>query len=456
MDYGTGRRIAVLVICCSAVLVAGLDTTALNVALPAISRDLHSDIAGAQWTIASYTLVLACLLTFSGALGDRIGRRTVFQIGLGIFAAGSLACSLAPSLGWLVGFRMVQAVGGSMLSPAAMAIVTHVFAQPADRVRALGIWSGAYGVSIAAGPCLGGLLVDGIGWEAVFWINVPICLAALVATAVFVPQSRADRARRLDPPGQLLVIGFLGLLIFAIIEAPHRGWGSPMVVGAFAGSAVCLALLIRQELRTPEPLVDVRAFRSPKLSGATVIAVLAYFALGGFLFLNTFYLQEVRGDRPVIAGLELLPMAAAMVVGGPVAGRLVARWGTRFTLQVGTVVAAAASILLTFTFDTGGQIPLLLGYALFGAGIGIVNPPITNAAVSGLPAAQSGVASSLASTSRQVGQCLGVAVIGSVVAGYSGALASAEAFHRPATLSWLTMSAVLVAAFVVARAITRR
>lgn len=445
------RKNLVLVICCTAVLMANLDTTALNVALPSISRELHTSVSGAQWTAAAYTVVMACLLMLSGSLGDRFGRRTVFLIGLIIFAAGSLACSLAPSLGWLVAFRMLQAVGGSMLNPVAMSIITNVFTEPRERARAIGVWSGTTGISMAAGPVVGGLLVDAVGWEAIFWINVPIALAAFALTVRYVPQSRAETPRRFDPIGQLLVIGILGPLVFAIIEAPQRGWGSPVTLGCVAAVVACLLGLLSYEPRHAEPLIDVRVFRSPPFSGAIAIAVLAYVGMGGFLFLNTFYLQEVRGDRPFIAGLELLPMAAAMLIAGPLSGRATGQLGHRWTLTFGGVVATAAALWLSFTFDSGGQLALLTGYALFGIGIGVLNTPISDLAIAGLPREQAGVAASFATTSRQIGQTLGVAIIGSVMASWPNALASVDAFRTPARISWLILTAAVLLALIVAR-----
>ncbi|WP_378731006.1 MFS transporter [Nocardia brasiliensis] len=447
----TIRQATVLAVCCAAVVMANVDTTAVNVALPAISRGLGGSLAGAQWVVAAYTLTLACLLTFSGSLADRIGRRTVFQLGLAIFAVSSLACSLASSIGWLIAFRVVQAVGGSMLTPVAMAIISSVFADPGRRVRAIGVWSGSIGIGMAGGPVVGGFLVDAIGWEAVFWINVPIAVVALALTFFVVPQSKSDRPRALDPVGQLLVIGLLGLLVFAIIEGPHRGWLAAVTVGCFAGSAVCLGALLRYAPRHPQPLIDPRVFRSAPFTGAFVIAILAFAAMGGFLFLNTFYLQEIRHDSPLTAGLALLPMAAAMFVFGPMSGRLVANRGARSALTAGAVLATAAAAVLTVTFDGSGKLLLLIGYALFGAGIGLLYTPITATAVAGLPPAQAGVAASLATTSRQIGQSLGVAVIGSLLASHPGALTAAAAFRPPAHLGWLTITALCVAALVVAR-----
>ncbi|MEV6770116.1 MFS transporter [Nocardia sp. NPDC051030] len=444
------RRGLVLAICCTAVLMSNLDSTALNVALPSIGRELHTSVAGAQWTVAAYSVTLACLLMFSGALADRVGRKLVFQIGLGVFAAGSLACSLAPSLGWLVAFRIMQAVGGSMLNPVAMAIIAAVFTETAARTRAIGVWSGTTGISMAAGPVAGGVLVDSLGWESVFWINVPIAMIALALTIRYVPESKAARARRMDPIGQLLLAGFLGVLVFAIIEGPHRGWGSVVTVGCFVGAAACALGLAWYEPRRTDPAIELRAFRSSQFTGAVVIAVCAFAGMGGFLFLNTFFLQEVRGDRPALAGLELLPMALALVVSGPISGRLVTRHGARRALTLGAIIVTAAALLLAFTFDSGGQPLLLTGYALLGAGVGLLNTPITTIAVAGLPPAQSGVASAIATTSRQIGQALGVAVIGSIIAAHHDALSSAAAFHAPAQIAWFTITGLGIAAFIVA------
>ncbi|WP_405165001.1 MFS transporter [Nocardia sp. NBC_01499] len=447
----TIRQATVLAVCCTAVVMANVDTTAVNVALPAISRGLDGSLSGAQWVVAAYTLTLACLLTLSGSLADRIGRRTLFQIGLAVFAISSLACSLAPSIGWLVAFRVLQAVGGSMLTPVAMAIISAVFTAPGQRLRAIGIWSGSIGIGMAAGPVVGGFLVDAIGWAAVFWINVPIAVVALALTFLVVPQSKSDRPRGLDPLGQLLVIGLLGLLVFAIIEGPHRGWLSPVTIGCFAGSAACLAAILRYAPRHPHPLIDLRVFRSAPFTGAFVIAILAFAAMGGFLFLNTFYLQEIRHDSPLMAGLALVPMAVAMFVFGPMSGRVVAQRGARSALTAGAVVATAAAAVLTATFDGSANLLLLIGYAMFGAGIGLIYTPITATAVAGLPSAQAGVAASMATTSRQIGQSLGVAVIGSLIASHPGALTSAADFRPPAHLGWLTITGLCAAALLVAR-----
>ena len=209
-------------------------------------------------------------------------------------------------MGWLVAFRMLQAVGGSMLNPVAMSIITNTFTEPSERARAIGVWGGVFGLSMAMGPVLGGALVDAAGWRGVFWVNIPVGIAALVLTALFVPESKAPRPRRLDPFGQLLVIVLLGSLTYAVIEGPAYGWGSARILSFLAVAVIALGVFLGYERRRREPLVDLRFFRSLPFSGATLTAVSAMAALGGFLFLNTLYLQEVRGYRPLIAGLFLL------------------------------------------------------------------------------------------------------------------------------------------------------
>jgi EmrB/QacA subfamily drug resistance transporter len=387
----------------------------VNVALPSIGRELHASVSGLQWTIDAYLLVLASLLMFSGSTADRIGRRKTFQAGLAVFTVGSLLCSLAPSLGWLVAFRMLQAVGGSMLNPVAMSIITNTFTDPRERARAIGVWGGVFGLSLALGPVAGGALVDSVGWRGIFWVNIPVGIAAIVLTALFVPESRAERARRPDPLGQVLIIVLLASLTYAIIEGPASGWTSPRILGFFGLAIAALIVFLVYEPRRQDPLIDPRFFRSAPFSGANLTAVTAMAAMGGFLFLNTLYLQDVRGFRALTAGLYLLPMAAAMAVCAPLAGRIVAQRGTRVPLVVAGFGLIAGGVLLTGLTDTSGTGFLVLSYVIFGTGLGMVNAPITNSAVSGMPRQQAGVAAGVADTSRQVGQSLGVAIMGSVL-----------------------------------------
>jgi EmrB/QacA subfamily drug resistance transporter len=435
-DSGNVRRNLVLAICCMSILIVGLDVTILNVALPSIQHEFHASVSGAQWTIDAYTLVIACLLLLSGSMGDRLGRKRTFQVGLLTFTIGSLLCSVAPSLGLLIVFRMLQAVGGSMLNPVAISIVTNVFTEPKERARAIGWWGGVAGVSIAGGPLIGGALVQAIDWRAVFWINVPIGLAAILLTHKFVPESKAAHARRVDPVGQVLMILMLGLLVFGIIEAPNHGWGSPMILACFAGSLASATTLVFWESHHPEPLIDLRFFRSPPFSGAAIVSVAAFLSLGGFLFLNTLYLQEVRGYSPLHAGVALLPMAALMMIFSPLSGRLVGTRGPRLSLVVGGIATLAAGLVSAIPTGEPTDVRLFLGYALLGTGLGWANAAITNTAVSGMPREQAGVAAGVASTTRQLGSALGVAIIGSVIADHVTHVAAGPGFTSAARISW--------------------
>src|ERR1700722_6765749 len=421
MSTSNRRPWLVLCICCMSLLIVGTDATIVNVALPSIRQELHASLSGLQWSVDAYTLVIGSFLMAAGSTADRFGRRRVFQIGLTLFTLGSLLCSLAPNVILLVVFRCLQALGGSMLNPVALSIVSNTFTERKARARALGIWGAVFGVSLALGPVLGGLLVTDVSWRAIFWINIPIGLAAIVLTQLFVPDSKAAVARRFDPWGQLLVIAFLATLIYGLIEGPSAGWGSPLIVAMFAIARAPAATLVRVELRRTQPLLEVRFFRSLPFSGASLIAVLAFGVLGGFLFLNTLYLQDARGYSALHAGLLTLPMAVLIFVFAPISGRLVGSRGPRLPLVLAGVAIMAAALLLIRLSD-GTPVPwLLASYVVFGLGFGLVNAPISNTAVSGMPDSQAGVAASVASASRPAGSALGVAICGSLIAGASDA-----------------------------------
>jgi len=406
----------VLAICCSALFMVGLDNTIVNVGLPEIGKTLHTSIAGLQWTVAGYTIVLASLLLFSGALADRIGRRTVFQVGLSLFTLGSWLCSLAPSLTWLIAFRVLQGVGGSMLNPAALGIITNTFTTPSDRAKALGVWDGVSGLSMALGPVLGGILVGTVGWRGIFWANIPVGLAAISLTALLVPDSKAALGRKSDPVGQVLVIAMLGSLAYAIIQGPSAGWFSPEIIGFFLVSVSALTILLRYEPRRPQPLIDFRFFKSVPFSAANATAICAIAASAGFLFLTTLYLQDVRGYTALRAGLTLLPMPIMMAVSSPISGRILARRGPRVPFVIaGAALTLSTAALSQLSVDSG-PLFLIATYGLFGIGAGMVNVPISNGVMSGVPKSQAGVASGMNSSSRQLGQSLGVAIVGSVLA----------------------------------------
>jgi len=441
---GRRRRLVVLLICSSSLFITYLDSTILNVALPTLQRELHASIAGLQWVSDAYLLVVASLLMLTGSAADRLGRKRLFLIGLAGFSLGSLLCSLAPDTGWLVALRMLQGLGGSMLTPVSLSIVRNTFHDPKERSQALGIWSGIFGVAAACGPVVGGILVSSIGWRSIFWVNVPIGAAMIAAAVRYVPESRAPKARRVDLPGQLLMIVFLGSLTYAVIQGPDSGWGSPAVLALFAAAAVSLAAFAAVERRRAEPLLELRFFRSHPFTGASAIAVLAFVVLGGFLFVVTLYLQQVRGFSPLHAGLSLLPATLVMAAAAPVAGHLAGRRGPRIPLVAsGLFIAAGMALLLGLRPGTPYGL-FAAALVLVGAGLGLVNPPITNAGVSGMPPAQAGVASAVISATRQVGSVLGVAVMGDLVTtGVSSGMARGQS--HAAALAGATHGAWAVA-----------
>jgi EmrB/QacA subfamily drug resistance transporter len=341
-----------------------------------------------------------------------------------------------------------------MLNPVAMSIIRNVFEEPRERAQAIGIWAGVVGISMALGPVLGGALVDGPGWRWVFLVNVPIGLAAIALTRSFVPESRAPHPRHRDPVGQVLVFAMLFALTYAIIEGSRVGWTSPEIVALFAVALGCFVALVPYELHRREPLIEPRFFRSAPFAGASLIAICAFASLGGFLFLNTIYLQTSRGLSPFEAGLYTLPMALAWFVFGPVSGRMVGRFGARPSLLGGGIAMTVGAVMLTrITPDTAPGY-LFAAYGVLGLGLALVNPPITNTAVIGMPAEQAGVASAVASTSRLVGVTLGVAVCGAIAAGgaVTGALGPgfAEATHP----AWWLLAFLGVAVLIIGAATT--
>jgi EmrB/QacA subfamily drug resistance transporter len=403
------QRVGILAICSLSMLLVGLDITIVNVALPSIGKDLGTGLEGLQWTVDAYTVVLASLLLFAGSMADRLGRKRVFVTGMVVFALASVLCSLATSIGALIAFRALQAIGGSMLNPVAMSIIVNTFTDPRERAQAVGVWGGVSGLSLALGPIVGGVVVTALDWRSIFWINVPVGIVAIALTLRFIPESKAERPRRFDPVGQLLVIALLGSLTYGIIE----GEAAVLAVTAFA-----LAGLLVYEPRRAEPLITLGLFRRPPFSAAIALLIAAFMALGGFLFLNTLYLQQQRGLGPLEAGLATAPLALMTFFFSPISGRLVGARGPRIPLLLAGVSMVAGTVLLLGTDADTPLVHLLAAYVIFGIGLGFVNAPVTNAAVSSLPRAQAGVAAAMATTSRQVGSTLGVAVAGAFHPGW--------------------------------------
>jgi EmrB/QacA subfamily drug resistance transporter len=434
-----GRPGLVLAVCSLSVFLTGLDSTIVLIGLPAIGRALHAGVSGLQWSVAAYTVTLASLLMLSGSAADRYGRRPVLQAGLSVFVLGSWLCSLAPGLGWLIAFRAVQGAGASAMNPAALGIIASTFTDPARRARAVGLWDAASGLSMIAGPVAGGILLSAAGWRSIYWASIPAGLAALALTGLFVPDSRSARTRRADPAGQVLVTVMIGALATAIIQAPGWGWRSPPVAGLLALAAGALAALAWLEPRRADPLIELGLFRRAPFSAAIAAAVCGIAALAGFGFLTTLYLQDVRDMSALRAAVTFGPMAAEMAVCAPLAGRLVARRGARLpAVLAGAALAASSAALSRLSGGSSGAF-LSVTYSLFGIGAGLLNPAVTYGVMSAVPDGQAGVASAMNSTSRQLGQCLGVAVIGTILAGgLRGPMQSG--FLPAARAAWLVMA----------------
>jgi EmrB/QacA subfamily drug resistance transporter len=405
----------ILGICCMSVLLLSMDVTIVNVALPSIQRDLHATLSQLQWMLDAYTLVIASLLMLAGSLADRFGRRRVFQTGLALFTTGSVLCSLAPSAGGLIAFRAMQGLGASMLNPVALAIIANAFPQPKARAHAVGIWGAVAGFSFAIGPMIGGALTQAFSWRYIFWINLPIGILAFTLCAIYVPESKAPRARAFDPIGQLLLFLSLSSFTYAIIEGPRTGWTSTLIVSLFALSLATLIGFLLYEPRIPEPLLDLRFFRSIPFASATLLAVCSFGCFAGFLFLNALYLQQGRHLSAFHTGLATLPLALMMMLCAPLSGRMVGSHGTRLSVILAGLALFLSTAVLTQLTPQTPIILLIVIYALFGIGLGMVNPAISNSAVAGMPLSQSGVAAAVASTSRQVGSAFGVAISGTVV-----------------------------------------
>ncbi len=408
------RKAIILASCCLSLLIVSMDATIVNVAIPTIRADLHASPAQMQWVIDIYTLVLASVLLLSGATADRFGRRRTFQIGLTVFALASLLCSVAPNIETLIAARLLQAIGGSMLNPVAMSIITQVFTGRVERARAIGVWAGVVGISMALGPIVGGLLIEFVGWRSVFWINLPICALAILLTAIFVPESKSTTMRDLDPIGQGLGMAFLFGIAFVLIEGPVLGWADARVIAIGVIAAIAFVGFLRYESRRRDPFIDLRFFRSIPFASATAIAVCAFASWGAFLFMMSLYLQAERGFSALHTGLTYLPVAVGSLIFAPLSGRLVGRFGARLPLLASGALLTVASLLLTQLTATTPVWLLLVIFGVFGIGFAMVNAPVTNAAVSGMPTDRAGAASAVASTSRQVGVSLGVALCGSI------------------------------------------
>jgi EmrB/QacA subfamily drug resistance transporter len=414
------RRWWTLVVLSASLLVIGLDNTILNVALPTLERDLGATSSQLQWVVDAYMLVFAGLLLTAGALGDRFGRKRALAFGLCVFGLGSGLSAVATSPEALIATRALMGVGGAFIMPSTLSIITAVF-PPDERPKAIGAWAAVSGLGIAIGPVAGGWLIENANWHWIFLVNIPFVVAALIAGRWLVPESKDPAAPRLDVPGFALSITGLTTLVWAIIEAPERGWTDGVILAAFGVAASVLAGFLAWELHTREPMLNIRLFRNPRFSGASGAITLVFFAMFGSIFFLTQYLQGVLGYSAFEAGIRVTPVAAGLIVGGPLSAKLAERFGTKVVVAAGLALVAAGLMIVT-QFEVDSSYGIVAAHLLvLGFGMGMAMAPATDSVMGSLPLEKASVGSAVNDTTRTTGGALGVAVLGSLLAsGYRG------------------------------------
>ena len=421
---GTGtvhaRRWWTLAVLCFSLVVITLDNTILNVAIPTLQRQLNASNSQLQWMVDSYTLVFAGLLLTAGSLGDRFGRRGALQVGLAVFGVGSVVAALVDTPNELIAARALMGVGGAFIMPSTLSILTNVFTEPGERGRAIGIWAGVAGIGIALGPLAGGFLVEHFYWGSIFLVNIPIAVVAIAAGAWLVPTSKDPAAPKLDPLGAGLSMAGLSVLLYGIIEAPAKGWGSGLILISFALAAFLLVLFVVWELRNDEPMLDVQFFKNPRFSAASTGIALVFLALFGSLFLLTQYFQFVLGYTALKTGVRLLPYAVVLMIVAPLSARFVERLGTKLVVTVGLALVAAGLFAMTGLGVGTSYGDIVWRIVLVAAGMGCTMAPATESIMGSLPRSKAGVGSAVNDTTRQVGGALGIAIIGSVLASTYG------------------------------------
>jgi EmrB/QacA subfamily drug resistance transporter len=414
------RRWQILAVLCVSLFVIVMDNTIVNVALPTLARELDAGTSSLQWIVDAYTLVFAGLLLAAGGLGDRFGRKGALLAGLALFGAFSAAGAFASSTGQLISARAVMGVGAALIFPTTLAIVVNVFTEPRERAAAIGIWTAIAGVGVALGPISGGWLLEHFSWGSVFLVNVPVTVAGIVGTLVLVPRSRDPRAPRLDLPGLALSIAGVTLLVWSLIEAPSHGWISATTIGGIAGAVALLSVFAWWELRTPAPLLDVHLFRNMRFTAASLAITLGFFALFGFIFLVTQYLQLVKGYSALQAGVRTLPFAIAMVVAAVSSPKVVQRIGTKLVVAAGLALMAGGFAIASTNDASTSYTVIASAMVLMGFGLGSAAAPATESILASLPREKAGVGSAVNDTTREVGGTLGVAVLGSIMASVYG------------------------------------
>lgn len=417
------RWITLGVLCLSLTLIV-MDNTILNVAIPSLMKDLNASNSEIQWIIDSYVLVFAGLLLTTGSLSDRYGRKGALQIGLVLFSIGSVSAALSQTTTHLIASRAFMGIGGALIMPSTLSLLTNIFRDPRERAKAIAVWAAFSGVGAALGPVIGGVLLNHFSWQSVFWVNIPLAALALGAGAVLIPRSKAAQHHRLDPAGAFLSIVALASLLFGIIEGPSKGWSSAPVMIGFGVGMLALVAFISWELTVDEPMLDMRLFRNRRFSAANGAITLVFFALFGSMFLMTQYWQLVHGYSPLEAGVRMLPHAATMMVVAPLSARIVERLGTKRVVTTGLSVLTLGLALMSFIKVESSYLHVILIFMVIAAGMGLTMAPATESVMGSLPRDKAGVGSAVNDTTRQVGGALGVAIIGSVVTSiYAGDVA---------------------------------
>ena len=390
-----------------------LDITVVNVALPDIQRSLHSSFDDLQWVVNAYALTLAAFLLTAGALADLFGRRRVFVLGLAIFTASSAACGLAGSPLALNLARAVQGLGGAMMFATSLALIAHAF-HGRERGTAFGVFGGTIGAAVAVGPVVGGLITSAAGWEWIFFINVPIGVAAVALTLTQVSESSDPAARGVDWSGLVTFCGSLFLLVYALTQGNNKGWGSTEILACLSAAAVLLVAFILVERAQPRPMLDLTLFRRPAFAGASIVAFAVSSSMFAMFLDLTLYIQDVLGYGPLQAGLRFLPVTLVSFVVAPIAGRLSVRVPVRLLLGGGLILVSAGLLTMTAVEANSGWTTLIPGFLLAGAGVGLINPPLASTAIGVVHHSRSGMASGINNTFRQVGIATGIAGLGAI------------------------------------------
>ena len=408
-------KLLTLLAMCFALFMAMLDNTVVNVALPKIQTSLGSSVSGLQWIVDAYVLMFASLLLTGGTLGDIFGRKRMFLIGLTVFTFASFLCGIAPNLTFLILARGLQGVGAAALMPGTLSILTHTFPDPRERAQAIGIWAGVSGLALALGPVVGGALVDGLGWQSVFFLNVPIGILAFFVVTRVVAESKHPEGRSVDLPGQVLAIGWLGALTYALIEGNSKGWTSPLIVTLLAAAGAGLIAFLLVEARVKSPMLQLSFFRNRTFSAANVVAAMISFGMFGMFFFLSLFMQQILGYSAVAAGVRFLPMTAAIIVAAPTAGRIAGRVGSRIPMTIGLGLCGTAMLILHGITPTSTYGDFWWALPLMGIGMGLTMTPMTAAVMSSVPPQRSGMASATTNTSREVGGVFGIALLGAIL-----------------------------------------